>query len=110
MHVVLYDSLVCNCTFLSLPFCYYPNITMIVYKYSVLFVFKNLTCTRQHILIAIFIFISVDCHDRRKPVSMTIASFWSPCWNYVDTAVDINRTFCLLAYFIYLKAREGSRS
>ena len=30
----------------------------------VLFAFKNRISTRQHILISIFIFISVNCHDR----------------------------------------------
>ena len=57
MHVVLYDCLV-----LSL-YRYYPNITIIVYKYYVLFAFKNLICTRHNILISIFIFISVNCLD-----------------------------------------------
>ena len=50
MHVVLYDCLV-----LSL-YRYYPNITIIVYKYYVLFAFKNLICTRHNILISILIF------------------------------------------------------
>ena len=44
---------------------------MIVYKYCVLFAFKNLIWFRQHILLLIFIFISVICHDNPQESELT---------------------------------------
>ena len=45
--------------------------------------------------------VSLQLGLRRKPVSMTITSFWLPCWNYAGTPpVDINRKCGPLAYFI----------